>query len=63
MRLAKVTMRIDGTDGWGGDYVNLWFDSDAFFVRCVNPSGGKIILDDYSSMDLTCDLPDDPSSP
>ncbi len=58
---ASIYVRHSGTDGWGGQYVNMWFDGNEWFARCVNPNGGKIWLADDDVMRLDC-APGDPDN-
>ncbi len=40
-------------------YINYWFDSDSWHVRCVNPAGGKINPQVAGAdMELACSIGD-----
>ena len=55
-RVAHVYARHTGSDDWGGPYVNLWFEGNAWYVRCTNPTGEKIHLDGTSILELECSV-------
>ncbi len=58
-RASHIYMRHSDTDDWGGEYVNVWFEDAAWFVRCVNPDGsGKIYLNHDDVMELSCSVGD-----
>ncbi len=54
MGSAILSLHMLGSEHWGGDYADLWFDSDAWSVRCTNPDGGKVHLYDGDSVGLSC---------
>ncbi len=39
-------------------YLNYWFESNAWYLRCVNPAGGKISLEEDVTFELSCSIGD-----
>ncbi len=39
-------------------YLNYWFESNAWHLRCVNPAGGKIYLYGVMTFELSCSIGD-----
>ena len=59
----EVYVSHRGSDAWGGQYLNLWFDDDTWFVRCRHPSQDIIHLHWSSNERLECSVGEDMTQP
>ena len=61
---AEIYLRHRGVDGWGGKYLNLWFDDDTWFIRCRHPSEDNFYLRHYNKRQrLECSMGEDMTQP